>query len=65
MCSTHSVNTPYPKQVMEMGEGSMQLIWHCLVNLSFGYLVLLSLTRVAQQVSALVVPYRRPESHLS
>jgi hypothetical protein len=42
----------------------MQLIWDCLVNLSFGYLALLSLTRIAQQVSALVVPYLRPESRL-
>lgn len=28
----------------------MQLLWHCVVNLSFGFLVLLAVTRIAQEL---------------
>jgi hypothetical protein len=50
--------------LMDGGE-SMQLAWHYLVNLSFGYLILLATVRLAQELSGLVLPYRKPENRLS
>ena len=31
----------------------MQLLWHCLVNLSFGYLTLLAAVRIVQELMVL------------
>jgi hypothetical protein len=28
----------------------MQLLWHCLVNVSFGYLMLISVVRIVQEL---------------
>jgi hypothetical protein len=28
----------------------MQLLWHCLVNVSFGYLMLIATVRIAQEL---------------
>ena len=32
---------------------SMQLLWHCLVNMSFGYLTLIAAVRIVQEVMVL------------
>ena len=32
---------------------SMQLLWHCLVNASFGYLMLIAAMRIVQELIAL------------
>jgi hypothetical protein len=42
----------------------MQHMWHCLVNLSFGYLGLIAVARIAQELNALVLPYRKAEDHI-
>jgi hypothetical protein len=39
----------------------MQHVWHCLVNLSFGYLGLLAVVRIAQELNALILPFRKAE----
>ena len=39
----------------------MQLVWHCLINISFGYLGLIALTRIAQELNAVVLPVRKRE----
>jgi hypothetical protein len=31
----------------------MQLLWHCLVNVSFGYLMLIATVRIVQEVMVL------------
>jgi hypothetical protein len=31
----------------------MQLLWHCLVNMSFGYLILLAAVRIVQELMVL------------
>ena len=31
----------------------MQLLWHCLVNMSFGYLTLLAAVRIVQELMVL------------
>jgi hypothetical protein len=31
----------------------MQLLWHCLVNVSFGYLMLIATVRIVQEVKVL------------
>ncbi|HTZ58569.1 MAG TPA: hypothetical protein VMB49_10750 [Acidobacteriaceae bacterium] len=31
----------------------MQLLWHCLVNASFGYLMLIAVVRIVQEVVVL------------
>jgi hypothetical protein len=31
----------------------MQLVWHCLVNASFGYLMLIAAVRIVQEVIVL------------
>jgi hypothetical protein len=31
----------------------MQLLWHCLVNMSFGYLMLIATVRIIQEVMVL------------
>ena len=31
----------------------MQLLWHCLVNMSFGYLTLLAAMRIVQELMVL------------
>ena len=31
----------------------MQLLWHCIVNLSFGYLILLAAVRIVQELMVL------------
>jgi hypothetical protein len=42
----------------------MQHVWHCLVNLSFGYLGLIAVARIAQELNALVVPFRKAENRI-
>jgi hypothetical protein len=42
----------------------MQHVWNCLVNLSFGYLALLAVARIAQELNALVLPYRKVEDRI-
>jgi hypothetical protein len=32
---------------------SMQLLWHCLVNMSFGYLMLIATMRIVQELMTL------------
>lgn len=32
----------------------MQQVWHCLVNVSFGYLALIASVRIIQETSALI-----------
>jgi hypothetical protein len=32
----------------------MQLLWHCLVNVSFGYLALIALARITQELTTCV-----------
>jgi hypothetical protein len=39
----------------------MQLVWNCLVNVSFGYLGLIAIMRITQELNALRVPNRRRE----
>jgi hypothetical protein len=39
----------------------MRLAWHYLVDLSFGYLGLIAVMRIAQELSALVFPFRKAE----
>jgi hypothetical protein len=43
----------------------MQHVWHCLVSLSFGYLGLLAVARIVQELNALVLPYFKAEDRLS
>jgi hypothetical protein len=31
----------------------MQLLWHCVVNMSFGYLMLIAAARIVQEVMVL------------
>jgi hypothetical protein len=31
----------------------MQLLWHCVVNMSFGYLMLIAAVRIVQEVMVL------------
>jgi hypothetical protein len=42
---------------------TMQQMWHCLVNISFGYLGLIAVARISQELSSLL-PYRKPEKVL-
>jgi hypothetical protein len=42
----------------------MRHAWHCLVNLSFGYLALIAVVRIAQELNALVLPYRKAEDRI-
>jgi hypothetical protein len=42
----------------------MQHLWHCLVDLSFGYLGLLAIARIAQELNALVVPFIKAENRI-
>jgi hypothetical protein len=42
----------------------MQHVWHCLVDLSFGYLGLIAIARIAQELNALVVPLRKAENRI-
>jgi hypothetical protein len=42
----------------------MQHLWHCLVDLSFGYLGLLAIARIAQELNALVVPLIKAENRI-
>jgi len=39
----------------------MALMWHILLNLSFGYLGLIAVTRIVQEVNAVVFPVRRSQ----
>ena len=39
----------------------MQVAWHWLVNISFGYLALIATVRIAQELNALVFSCRKPE----
>jgi hypothetical protein len=39
----------------------MTLMWHILLNLSFGYLGLIAVTRIVQEVNAVVCPVRRSQ----
>jgi hypothetical protein len=34
----------------------MQLLWHCLVNMSFGYLMLIAPVRIVQELLVLASP---------
>jgi hypothetical protein len=51
---------PYYLDVTLLGE-SMTLMWHILLDLSFGYLSLLAVTRIVQEVNTLVFPVRRSQ----
>ena len=43
----------------------MQLLWHSLVNASFGYLMLIALVRIAQEIrSCLPMKWQRPKGLL-
>jgi len=50
---------------MHMWGENMQHVWHCLVSLSFGYLGLIAVVRIAQELNALVLPFRKAEDRLS
>jgi hypothetical protein len=39
----------------------MQQLWHCMVNVSFGYLALIATVRILQETNALVRLYRKRE----
>jgi hypothetical protein len=39
----------------------MRLAWHYLVDSSFGYLGLIAVMRIAQELNALVLPFRKAE----
>jgi hypothetical protein len=39
----------------------MRLAWHYLVDFSFGYLGLIAVMRIAQELNALVLPFRKAD----
>jgi hypothetical protein len=40
----------------------MHQMWNCLVTVSFGYLALLSILRIAQELNTLIPASRKPEN---
>ena len=54
---TGPTRNPYDVLVTLLGE-SMTLMWHILLDMSFGYLGLIAVTRIVQEVNAVVFPVR-------
>lgn len=46
------------------GGDEMQQLWHCLVNVSFGYLALIATVRIVQETNALARLYRKAENRI-
>jgi hypothetical protein len=42
----------------------MRLAWHYLVDFSFGYLGLIAVMRIAQELNVLVLPFRKAEDRV-
>ena len=54
---------PYDIHITPKGD-SVTLMLHILLNLSFGYLGLIAITRIVQEVNAVVFPVRRSQKSL-